>query len=257
MRARDSAPRRGIFMAAPACLLLCLPFLSLIHETPWHTARLAYGDWDAVLTSLGLTALSMALMVALGTPLAYWLARSASPLRVWVQGLVLMAMLTPPLAMGILLASAFGPYGTLGEYLTHLGISLSNNAAAFVVAQLYGGLAYFVLSTTSAFAQVPRSLEDAARSLGCSAWEAFYRVTLPTARQALATALAIAWGRVIGEFGIVMVFAYFPQGIPVKLFVNLQNDGVDAVYTLVWLLLLVTLPFPLGCLSKFANIPRH
>jgi len=58
---------------------------------------------------------------------------------------------------------------------------------------------------------------------------------------------------VIGEFGIGMVFAYFPQGIPVKLFVNLQNDGVDAVYALLWLLLLVTLPFPLWCLSAFGK----
>ncbi|WP_341964263.1 hypothetical protein [Pseudomonas sp. RC10] len=81
--------------------------------------------------------------------------------------------------------------------------------------------------------------------------------TLPMARRALATGLAITWGRVIGEFGIVMVFAYFPQGIPVKLFVNLQNDGVDAVYAWVWLLLLVTLRFPLWCLAKFANNTRY
>ena len=166
-------------------------------------------------------------------------------------------MLTPPLAMGILLVSAFGPYATLGEFLAHVGISLSNNAAAFVLAQLYGGLAYFVLSASSALAEVPRALEEAARSLGCSPWETFYKVTLPVARRALATGLAIAWGRVIGEFGIVMVFAYFPQGIPVKLFVNLQNDGVDAVYALVWLLLLVTLPVPLWCLSKFASHTRY
>lgn len=101
---------------------------------------------------------------------------------------------------------------------------------ADVLAQEYGGLACFVLSATSAFAGVPRTLEEAARSLGCTGWETFCRLTLPTARRALATGLGIAWDRVIGEFGIVMVFAYFPQGIPVKRFVNLQNDGVDAVY---------------------------
>lgn len=46
-----------------------------------------------------------------------------------------------------------------------------------------------------------------------------------------------------------MIFAYFPQGIPVKLYTNLQNDGVDSVYTLLWLLLIVTLPLPMICMA--------
>ncbi|MFJ5297821.1 molybdate ABC transporter permease subunit [Pseudomonas sp. NPDC088368] len=257
MTAHGPAPGRVAWLSVPACAVLAVPFLTLINETSWHDARLAYGDWQAIFTSLGLTSLSMLLMIGLGLPLAYWLARSGSIWKRGVQCMVLVALLTPPLAMGILLVSAFGPYGSLGEGLARLGIALSNNVGAFVLAQVYGGLAYFVLSATSAFEGVPRTLEEAARSLGCTGWETFCRVTLPSARRALATGLAIAWGRVIGEFGIVMVFAYFPQGIPVKLFVNLQNDGVDAVYALVWLLLLVTLPFPLWCLSKFANNTRY
>lgn len=46
-----------------------------------------------------------------------------------------------------------------------------------------------------------------------------------------------------------MIFAYFPQGIPVKLYTNLQNDGVDTVYTLLWMLLVVTLPLPMVCFA--------
>ncbi|MFJ3485128.1 molybdate ABC transporter permease subunit [Pseudomonas sp. NPDC090202] len=249
--------RGVVWFGLPAGLLLALPFLTLIGQTAWGELHLAYGDWQAVGTSLGLTCISMLLMVLLGTPLAFWLARSRSKWRSVVQGLVLMALLTPPLAMGILLVSAFGPYSTLGTFLGHLGVVLSNNAMAFVLAQLYGGLAYFVLTATAAFAAVPRHLEEAARSLGCSPWQGFHRVTLPVAQRSLATGLAIAWGRVIGEFGIVMVFAYFPQGIPVKLFVNLQNDGVDAVYALMWLLLLVTLPFPIACLTRYNGQAKY
>lgn len=243
------------WIGVPACLLLVLPFLVLAQETSWADLHLAYGDWQAVATSLGLTGLSMLLILALGLPLAFWLARTVSPLQAWVRGLVLIALLTPPLAMGILLVSTFGPYSSLGVLLGRLGVALANNAGAFIVAQFYGGLAYFVLSATAAFAAVPRLFEEASRTLGSTAWQTFCRVTLPLARPALATGLALAWGRVIGEFGIVMVFAYFPQGIPVKLFVNLQNDGVDAVYALVWLLLAVTLPFPLWCLSRFGSRP--
>jgi len=240
-------------MGAPACLLLLIPFLALARETSWTNFQLAYGDWSAIAVSLGLSAVSTALIVLLGTPLAKWLAKTRSRLKGAVEALVLIALLTPPLAMGILLVSAYGPYGTVGEQMARFGLLLNNNAGAFIVAQLYGGLSYFVLMARSAFENVPRSLEEAAQGMGCSPWQVFCRVTFPLVRRALATGLAIVWVRVIGEFGIVMVFAYFPQGIPVKLFVNLQNDGVDAVYALLWLLLLVTLPFPLWCLSAFGK----
>ncbi|NVZ66342.1 ABC transporter permease subunit [Pseudomonas gingeri] len=249
--------RLSTWLCVPAALLLGLPFLALVRETAWSHLQLAYGDWSALGVSLGLSLVSSALIVLLGLPLARWLARTRSAFKRGVESLVLMALLTPPLAMGILLVSAYGPYGTLGGPLARLGVSLTNNAPAFILAQLYGGLSYFVLAARGAFEAVPLSLEEAARGLGCSSVQVLWRVTLPLAARALAAGLAIVWVRVIGEFGIVMVFAYFPQGIPVKLFVNLQNDGVDAVYALLWLLLLVTLPFPLWCLSAFGRTTRE
>ncbi|MDE1167798.1 MAG: ABC transporter permease subunit [Pseudomonas sp.] len=240
---------RSSWLSVPAGLLLIIPFVALACSTAWGNLHLAYGDWTAVGVSLGLSSLSTALIVCLGTPLALWLARTSSRARTGVEALVLVSLLTPPLAMGILLVTAYGPYGTLGTGLASLGVTLTNNIPAFVLAQLYGGMAYYVLCARSAFGAVPPSIEEAARGLGCSPLQVFWRVTLAVVRRELASALAIVWVRVIGEFGIVMVFAYFPQGIPVKLFVNLQNEGVDAVYALVWLLLVVTLPFPLWCLA--------
>jgi molybdate/tungstate transport system permease protein len=238
------------WLAVPALLLLALPFITLICVTPWHGFHLAYGDWDSVATSLGLSGISIPLIILLGTPLALWLARTASPMRHWMEIMVLIPLLTPPLALGILLVSVYGPYGALGSVIGRIGISVTNNAGAFVIAQIYGALPYYVISARTAFEAVPTAVEDAAKVLGAPPWQILFRLTLPLARQGLATGLAIAWVRVIGEFGIVLVFSYFPQGIPVKLYINLQNDGIDAVYSLLWLLLVVTLPFPLWCLAS-------
>ena len=249
-------PERGLsrWLALPAGLLCLIPFVALVHATPWSTFHLAYGDWTAVATSLLLSAVAIVLVGLLGTPLAFWLARTRSRLGAWVHGLVLLTLLTPPLAMGILLASAYGPYSGIGTALAAVGASLNNNPAAFVLAQVYGGLPYFVVAARAAFEQVPRAQEEMATLLGASAWQSFYRVVAPQAAGGLASGLTIAWVRVIGEFGIVLVFAYFPQGMPVKLFVNLQNDGLDAVYALLWLLLLVTLPLPLWLLSASGRL---
>ncbi len=247
---------RAFWLGMPAVLLLSLPFITLVWVTPWSGFHLAWGDGQAVGVSLGLSAIALPLITLSGLPLALWLARTASRWRGMVEVAVLVPLLAPPLALGILLVSVFGPYGTLGEALSAVGIGLNNNPGAFVVAQFYGGLPYFVLSARSAFEQVPLDTEEAGQTLGASAWQVFLRLTLPQAARGLAAALAITWVRVIGEFGIVLVFSYFPQGMPVKLFVNLQNDGVDAVYALLWVLLIVTLPLPLWLVMRAGRVGR-
>lgn len=237
------------WLCLPACLLCALPFAVLAGATPWGAVHLAYGDFTAVEVSLGLGLVSMLAILALGLPPALWLARTRSVLRPVVETIVMAVLLTPPLAMGILLVSAYGPYSSAGQLLERIGVTLNNNAGAFILAQVYGGIAYFILASKAAFETVPEETEDAAVVLGATAWQTFWRVTLPLAARGIAAGLILAWVRVVGEFGIVTIFAYFPQGIPVKLFVDLQNDGVEAVYSLLWLMLSFTLPLPLILLA--------
>ncbi|QYM93635.1 molybdate ABC transporter permease subunit [Dickeya zeae] len=241
------------WLAIPALLLLAVPFVTLLGITPWHHFQLAWGDGDAIAVSVGLGLLAIALVIVLGLPVALWLARASRSRRRWlVELLVMIPLLTPPLAMGILLVSVYGPYSPIGVLLSRVGLALVNNPAAFVVAQVYGALPYFITAARSAFANIPPSVDEAGRILGANDWQRLIYLTMPQAASGLAAAVAIAWVRAMGEFGIVMIFAYFPQGIPVKLYINLQNDGVDAVYALVWLLLAMTLPLPLLCL-RWAN----
>ncbi|WP_205950132.1 molybdate ABC transporter permease subunit [Pantoea stewartii] len=240
------------WLSLPAILLLSIPFITLVSVTPWHHLQLAWRDDRSIITSMGLGLLALGVIILIGTPVAWWLSQSTGRKRLIAELMVMIPLLTPPLAMGILLVSSFGPYGLVGQWLSQLGATLVNNPAAFVLAQVYGALPYFIVVARSAFATVPKSVLEAGETLGASGWSCFRRLTLPLALPGLATATALAWVRAVGEFGIVMIFAYFPQGIPVKLYTNLQNDGVDAVYTLLWVLLLVTLPLPIACfiLSK-------
>ena len=129
---------------------------------------------------------------------------------------------------------------------------LTNTAPAFVLAQVYGAMPYYVLTARAAFEAVPRELEDIALTLGKERWQVFLEVSLKLARLGIAAGLALAWVRALGEFGIVLIIAYFPHGIPVKLWVNLEDSGLDAVYPLLWLFFLVAMPLPLwlGMVSR-------
>jgi molybdate/tungstate transport system permease protein len=162
-----------------------------------------------------------------------------------LEAIILLALLTPPLAMGILLTAVFGPYGPVGGLLARTGVEFTNSAGAFVLAQFYGALPYYVVAARVAFEGVPRELEHIALTLGKSPWQTFWQVSMPLARLGLAAGVALAWVRALGEFGIVLILAYYPQGIPVKLWVNLQDVGLTAVYPLLWVFFLVAMPLPL------------
>ena len=227
-------------------LLLAAPFIGLVAITPWHHFGFANGDGNAIAVSLCYSLLALILIIALGTPLAWWLTRHRVRALWLIDALLLLALLTPPLAMGLLLAAMYGPYGPAGSLLERAGLVLTNSAPAFVMAQFYSALPYYVIAARAAFEGVPRELEQIALTLGHSPWRSFVRVSLPLAKLGLAAAIALAWVRALGEFGAVLIVAYYPQGIPVKLWVNLQDIGLDAVYPLLWVFFAAALPLPLA-----------
>ncbi|MEP6601951.1 MAG: ABC transporter permease [Nitrospirota bacterium] len=240
------------FLGLLTLILLAAPFATLVFATHWAEFHFAPGDAGAIGVSLFYSLVSLPIIICLGTPMAWWLARYEFPAKWAVDGVLLVALLTPPLATGILLTSLYGPYGSVGELLERLGLELTNSAPAFILAQVYGAMPYYVLSARAAFEGVPRELEQIALTLGKEPWQVFRQISLPLAQLGLAAGVALAWVRALGEFGIVLIIAYYPQGIPVKLWVNLQDIGLAAVYPLLWLFFVVALPLPLylGILSR-------
>jgi molybdate/tungstate transport system permease protein len=225
---------------------LLIPYGGLLVTTPWSRIAPEAGDWQAVQTSVSGTLLALVAVVAGGTPLAWWMARRGVRGRALLDALVLVPLLTPPLAMGLLLAMVYGPYSALGRAAGALGLDLTNTPAAFLLAQIYASAPYYVLAARAAFEGVPREYEDIARTLGRGPWHTFWHVSLPLARLGLATGLALAWVRALGEFGIALIVAYYPQGIPVRLWVDLQDTGLAAVYPVLWVFFLIGLPLPLA-----------
>ena len=252
--------RRWIARAGAALFALALlyPFTALL-------ARIGSWQWGAdvrgpalasVRVSLLLTGLAMLGIVAVGTPVAAYIARCSTRERLWWQAVLLVPILLPPLALGILLTLAFGPYGSLGAMIERFGLRMTNSAPAFVLTQIYVGMGYYVLGAVAAFDAVPAILQKQAALLGLPPMKVFLRVTLPLSRLGLAVALSIAWVRAIGEFGAVVVTAYYPSGMPVQLWVNLQSFGLPAVMPLLVVFLAVALPLP-WLVHVLAQRKRH
>lgn len=243
MRNRRWLARIGATVFAVALLY---PFTALFARVgPWlWDATTRSSALASIRVSLVLTGLAMLVIVLVGTPVAAYITRCSTRERLIWQALLLIPILLPPLALGILLTLSFGPYGAAGRWLASYGVVMTNSATAFVVTQIYVGIGYYVLGAIAALDSVPAMLEKQAALLGLPPRKVFLRITLPLARLGLAVALSIAWVRAIGEFGAVVVTAYYPAGMPVQLWVNLESFGLPAVMPLLIAFLAAALPLP-------------
>lgn len=224
---------------------LTVPLFGLLTAGNILSPAISGDDANAILVSLAGGAAALILIALAGTPIALYLARTQTRAAALAEALVLIPMLMPTLAIGILLAAVYGPAAPAGLAFARLGLILTNTPAAFILAALYAALPTYIIAARAALVEVPAELEDVARTLGQTPTSTFFRVTLPLAQRGLAAALSLAWVRAMGEFGIVLIIAYYPQGLPVRLWVDVQDDGIEAVFPLLAIFLLVALPLPL------------
>lgn len=187
----------------------------------------------AIALSLGTSALSLALILLTGTPLAYLLARWRFPGRSLVQVLVDLPIVLPPMVAGIAMLEVFGRRGWLGEPLAALGITLPFTTAAVVLAQVFVAGPFYVRAARVGFAGVDASLREAARVDGASELQLFTAIMVPGARRALLSGVVLAWARALGEFGATIFFAGNREGVtqtmPLAIFVGFESNVALAV----------------------------
>src|SRR6516225_7931590 len=178
-----SVERRWIARAGAALFaaVLLYPFTALFARIgPWQWGLDVRGPALAsVRVSMLLTTIAMVFIVAIGTPVAAYIARCRPRERLVWQAILLIPILLPPLALGILMTLAFGPYGAVGAVLERYGIAMTNSATAFVTTQVYVGMGYYVLGAVAALDAVPTMLQKQAALLGLTPVKVFLRVTLP------------------------------------------------------------------------------
>jgi len=228
----------GYAVAALALLagFISLPLVSLViwtvSERSWR-AMASPVALDALLLSLRTTGIALLVILLVGTPAAYVLARMEFPGKRLVDTLVDIPAVLPPSAAGIALLLAFGRMGLLGEHLRVFGIELSFTTAAVVIAELFVASHFYVRQASVGFSRVDRNLEEAALVDGARRATAFVRVTIPLAFPALVAGAVTAWARALGEFGATIIFAGSLQGVtqtmPLAIYGALERDFDAAV----------------------------
>jgi len=257
----------GVAVAAMSLLagFISLPMISLVvwtaSENAWH-AMAAPEAREALFLSIRTTAISMIIIIAVGTPAAYVLARAEFPGKRALDSLIDMPAVLPPSAAGIALLLTFGRLGLVGRYLEVFGITVSFTTAAVVIAEVFVAAHFYVRQATVGFGQVRRDLEEAAMVDGASRLSAIGRVTMPLAFPAMLAGAVMAWARALGEFGATIIFAgSFPgvtQTIPLAIFAARESNFDAAVALSVMVLgfaftVVLTARFLLAKAAEFAD----
>ncbi|HET9435221.1 MAG TPA: ABC transporter permease [Candidatus Limnocylindrales bacterium] len=187
---------------------------------------------DALALSLATTSASLVLTVALGTPLAWLLARRRFPGSALVETIVDLPIVLPPSVAGLALLLVFGRRGLLGGPLDAIGLDVAFTTFAVVLAQTFVAAPFYIRSARAGFAAVDADLEDAARVDGADDIGVARHVTLPLAGSALAAGLVMSWARALGEFGATILFAGNLEGLtqtlPLAVYAEFQAGDLDA-----------------------------
>jgi molybdate transport system permease protein len=163
-------------------------------------------DWSAVRVTAELAGLSTLLLLLLGTPLAWGLARTRSRWKPLGSALVAMPLVLPPTVIGFYLLLWMGPQGPVGQLTQSLGLGrLPFSFAGLVVASVLYSLPFVVQPLQQAFAAIPERTLEAAATLRAGAWDRFFSVALPLARPGFVSAGVLGFAHTVGEFGVVLM----------------------------------------------------
>ena len=245
--------------ATVALVFLVLPVAALfLHTTPGRLAGQLSSPvvTDAFVVSIETSLIAQALILLVGTPVAYLLATRRFPGRSVAVTLVELPLVLPPAVAGIGLFAAFGRMGLLGSSFGALGIEIPFTTAAVVMAVAFVASPLYLRQAIAAFEGVDPDLVAASRTLGAGTARTFFRVVLPLARAGLAAGLALSFARGLGEFGATIMFAGRLQGVTQTLPLAIYGEfgvghfdaavAMSAVLVLFSLALLLSLRFVLS-----------
>ena len=156
--------------------------------------------------SLWLAAATTIVLLVLGTPLAWWLSRSRSRARPFVEALTALPLVLPPTVLGFYFLVLLGPAAPLGGFWLQItGETLTFSFAGLVIASVVYSLPFMVQPLQTAFAAIGSGPLEAAASLRASPWDAFTRVVIPMSSRGFVAAAVLTFAHTIGEFGVVLM----------------------------------------------------
>jgi molybdate transport system permease protein len=182
-------------------------------------------DWSAIALSLRLAAATTIVLLAIGLPLASWLALSARRGRWAVDALVALPLVLPPTVLGYYVLVMLGPRSPIGRAVETLtGSPIVFSFTGLLVASVLYSLPFAVQPFAAAFAAVDRTLIETAWCLGASRLRTFARIVVPLARPGIVAGAVLTFAHTVGEFGVVLMVGGNLPGVTRTVSISIYDD---------------------------------
>jgi molybdate transport system permease protein len=186
-------------------------------------------DWTALWVSVRLSVATMAILLIVGTPIAYWIAFSRWRYKFLVEAIVALPLVLPPTVLGFYILVTIGRSSPIGRLYADLGGGgLPFTFTGLLVASVVYSLPFAVQPFSTAFASVDRRLIEASWSLGLSRAATFRRVVLPLSMRGVVTGMVLSFAHTLGEFGVVLMVGGNLPGTTRTISISIY-DSVEAL----------------------------
>jgi molybdate transport system permease protein len=188
-------------------------------------------DWQAIALTLQTATLTTAILLLVGTPLAWWLARTRSRLKAPVAALVSLPFVLPPSVLGFYLLVGMGPHGPVGQFTQAMGWGvLPFTFSGLVVASVFYSLPFMVQPIQNAFEAMGTRPLEVASTLRATPLDTFFSVVLPLCRPGFVTGAIMTFAHTVGEFGVVLMVGGNIPGVTRMVSVQIYDHVEAAEY---------------------------
>jgi molybdate transport system permease protein len=215
-------------------------------------------NWQAIILTVKLAALTSTVLLAIGIPIAYWLTYSKWRWKFLVESMVALPLVLPPTVLGFYLLVSMGPQSPIGRsYQAIVGHPLVFTFEGLLVASILYSLPFAVQPFTSAFGAVDPKLVEASWTLGVSKAATFLRVTLPLAVTGVVTGLVLSFAHTVGEFGVVLMIGGNIEGVTRTVSIDIYDEVQALNYGAAAQTALILLVFSFLVLSVVYSLNRN
>ena len=203
-------------------------------------------DWQALILSLELAAVTLLVLLPLGLWMGRWLAHTRFAGKALVESAVVLPLVLPPTVLGYYLLVSLGGASPLGRWMLEtFDIRLTFNFAGLLIASIIFNIPFMVQPIQRAFEAIPANLSEAAAVSGLGPWQTFLRVELPLAWPGVLSASVLTFVHTLGEFGVVLMVGGSIPGetktIAISIYDRVQSFDLHGADQMAMLLLLMSL----------------
>jgi molybdate transport system permease protein len=219
-------------------------------------------DWQALILSLQLAAITLVILLPMGLLLARWLAFAQFKGKALVEAAIVLPLVLPPTVLGYYLLVSLGGASPIGQWMQNtFGVQLTFNFLGLLIASVVFNIPFMVQPIQRAFEAIPADLSEAAAVSGLSGWQTLLRVELPLAWPGILSAAVLTFVHTLGEFGVVLMMGGSIPGetktIAVAIYDRVQAFDLRSADRMALLLLLFSLAAVAASYFATARLTRR